>query len=135
MADEKQTQDNFEEVKKQAAETREALKDAAAALHGLNRSLQDEAYKGMKDIAGKAADFASDVAEVADPLTRGAASRMNEAAQKVTEATGEAMDKAYELASETYDKAFETVSKLANPKAETPEEAEPEANAEESGAR
>ena len=51
-------------VKEQAAAARDALKDAANAIHGLNRSLGDEAYKGMKAMADKAAEVAADMAEV-----------------------------------------------------------------------
>ncbi|MDO4532543.1 MAG: hypothetical protein Q4C36_02350 [Coriobacteriia bacterium] len=129
MADEKLNQEGIDDVKEQAAAARVALKDAAAALHELNRSIQDEAYKGMKNMAEKASEVAADVAEIADPLTGGAASRVNEAAKKAAEAAGQAMDKAYELASETYDKAFEAASKLGEPKAADPEAEKPKSGA------
>lgn len=131
MADEKLNNEGVDAVKEQAEAARDALKDAATALHGLNRSLTDEAYKGMKAAAGKAAEIATDMAQIADPLTRGAASRVNEAALKAAEAAGEAMDKAYDLASETFEKTFEAASKLGEPKAAAPKENE----APESGAR
>ena len=105
----------------------DALKEAASALHGLNRSISDEAYKGMKSVAEKAAEVAADVAQIADPLTGGAASRMNEAAKKAADAAGEAMDKAYGLVSEASDKAFEAASKLGEKKV-APEAEEKPAN-------
>ena len=86
MADEKQNQDGIDAVKEQAAAARDALKEAANAIHGLNRSIQEEAYKGVKNMAAAASEVATDMAEIADPLTGGAASRVNEAALK------EAMD-------------------------------------------
>ncbi len=119
MADEKNNREGIEDVKAQAAAARDALKDAATAIHGLNRSLSNEAYKGMKDVAGKAAEMASSMAEVADPLTRGAASRMNDVAQKVADAAGEAFDRAHDLATETYDKAFAAVAKRAENQADS----------------
>lgn len=120
MADEKLNQESADEaveaIKEQAAGARDAVMDAAAALHGLNRTLQDEAYKGVKAVAAKAADVAADMAEIADPLTNGAASRINEATKKAADAAGEAMDKAFEAATGAYDKAFDAASKMAAPK-------------------
>lgn len=136
MADEKlsreATEQAIENVKEQAGVAREALKGAASAIHGLNQTLAGEAIKAGKAAASMAAEVATDVAEIADPLTGGAASRINEAGLKAAEAAGEALGKAYEAATDAYEKAFDAAAKAAAPK-----KAEGEASPEqpENGAR
>ena len=101
MADEKQNVESIDAMKEQAAAARDALKEAASALHGLNRSISDEAYKGMKSdmsrtvFVGSITDEQREVYELVDraQLAGQAAAmvrREQPAAEIIQEVMGEA---------------------------------------------